>query len=78
MGREVRMVPNDWEHPRDKSGKYIPLHYRKSDWVSDGPPQHDVGVMPQWREEERNPYHSTQGALNHECCITKSNRIGLP
>jgi hypothetical protein len=56
MGREVRMVPKDWEHPRDKSGKYIPLHYRKEGWVSDGPPEHDVGFMPQWREEERTHY----------------------
>jgi hypothetical protein len=25
MGREVRMVPADWKHPKDESGKYIPL-----------------------------------------------------
>ena len=25
MGREVRMVPHGWEHPRDGSGQYIPL-----------------------------------------------------
>jgi hypothetical protein len=25
MGRKVRMVPPDWEHPRTKNGKYIPL-----------------------------------------------------
>ena len=25
MGREVRRVPADWEHPRDKRGNYIPL-----------------------------------------------------
>ena len=26
MGREVRMVPPDWEHPKDKNGHHIPLH----------------------------------------------------
>ncbi|KKM21704.1 hypothetical protein LCGC14_1632770 [marine sediment metagenome] len=25
MGREVRLVPADWEHPRDEHGKYKPL-----------------------------------------------------
>lgn len=25
MGREVRRVPPNWEHPRNGSGKYIPL-----------------------------------------------------
>jgi len=25
MGREVRMVPADWQHPQDDSGEYIPL-----------------------------------------------------
>jgi hypothetical protein len=25
MGREVRMVPKNWEHPKDEEGGYIPL-----------------------------------------------------
>lgn len=25
MGREVRMVPSDWQHPMDEHGEYIPL-----------------------------------------------------
>lgn len=25
MGREVRKVPANWEHPKDDSGRYIPL-----------------------------------------------------
>lgn len=25
MGREVRMVPPGWQHPKDENGKYIPL-----------------------------------------------------
>lgn len=26
MGREVRRVPADWQHPKDDNGRYIPLH----------------------------------------------------
>lgn len=25
MGREVRMVPKDWQHPKDATGEFIPL-----------------------------------------------------
>lgn len=25
MGREVRMVPADWQHPKDSKGNYIPM-----------------------------------------------------
>lgn len=25
MGREIRRVPPNWEHPRDKDGNYIPM-----------------------------------------------------
>jgi ribosome modulation factor len=25
MGRELRMVPSNWEHPKDADGRYIPL-----------------------------------------------------
>ena len=25
MGREIRNVPENWEHPLDASGEYIPL-----------------------------------------------------
>jgi len=28
MGRQVRMVPADWQHPKNADGKYIPLHGR--------------------------------------------------
>lgn len=28
MGRAVRMVPGDWEHPVDEKGNYIPLFYQ--------------------------------------------------
>lgn len=30
MGREVRRVPADWQHPKNDSGRYIPLHGRGS------------------------------------------------
>jgi hypothetical protein len=26
MGTEIRMVPENWEHPKDKLGHYIPLY----------------------------------------------------
>ncbi len=26
MGREIRRVPADWEHPRDAAGVYCPMH----------------------------------------------------
>jgi hypothetical protein len=26
MGREVRRVPQDWQHPKDNGGHYAPLH----------------------------------------------------
>ena len=28
MGREVRMVPENWQHPKDHLGRYIPLFGR--------------------------------------------------
>lgn len=28
MGREVRFVPKDWQHPTDENGRYIPLDGR--------------------------------------------------
>ena len=32
MGREVRMVTGDWQHPKDEKGHYIPLfdNYKKT------------------------------------------------
>ncbi len=26
MGREVRMVPANWKHPKNRSGSHVPLH----------------------------------------------------
>lgn len=41
MGREVRMVPVDWEHPRTSKadGRYLPLEH-----------------MPDWSPEDRTHY----------------------
>lgn len=40
MGREIRMVPAGWEHPKDERGRYRPLYdasYREAaeKWVSE-------------------------------------------
>ncbi len=40
MGREIRRVPPDWEHPRDEQGYYLPMHDRIFDdafeeWVKE-------------------------------------------
>jgi len=40
MGREIRMVPPNWEHPKDESGKYKPMYdhgFQSSanKWVAD-------------------------------------------
>lgn len=37
MGREVRRVPANWEHPKRENGRYIPLHggsvsQRQAEW----------------------------------------------
>ena len=38
MGRELRKVPKNWQHPRDRDGEYIPLlkaefyHVNLKDW----------------------------------------------
>lgn len=34
MGREVRMVPAGWEHPRDEHGHYKPLY--NEDYITEG------------------------------------------
>lgn len=65
MGRTARRVPADWQHPRDSRGEYIPLHesfpYNEEEvreglrdrWLYGKPPHYNVGVMPDWPEEQR-------------------------
>ena len=68
MGREVRMVPKNWEHPKDEKGNYIPMHtefpYEQSEveeglrdgWLCGEPPHYDVDVMPDFKPEEKTHY----------------------
>ncbi|NIS53103.1 MAG: hypothetical protein GWN94_18685 [Phycisphaerae bacterium] len=35
MGRELRMVPPDWEHPKDEKGHHIPLFCGYSDRLAE-------------------------------------------
>lgn len=65
MGREVRHVPADWQHPKDAGGNLLPLHERfcynaeeikeglRDGWLDDEPPNYGVGVMPDWPKSER-------------------------
>jgi len=67
MSREVRRVPKDWKHPKDKNGNYIPLlydydedlkswmeykeKYKKEEFSEEKPNPKDY--MPNWPKEER-------------------------
>lgn len=69
MGREVRMVPANWQHPKDKSGKYIPLFghsfareaanwdVESAKWNAGERPDYPRPVesdyMPDWPREQR-------------------------
>jgi hypothetical protein len=52
MGREVRMVPATWKHPKDAKGYYIPLYgysfsERLSEW-EEGNRQWNLGFIREW------------------------------
>lgn len=65
MGREVRRVPANWEHPKDENGHYIPMHqhfiYNENEveeglregWLIDEPPNYGCNLMPNWPDSER-------------------------
>ena len=65
MGREVRRVPADWQHPKDAKGNFIPMHeYFPFDeeeikeglaegWLTNTPPNYGWDVMPAWSDSER-------------------------
>lgn len=65
MGREVRRVPADWQHPRDENGHWIPMHQHfpynaeevaeglRDGWLKGEPPLYSIDVMPDWPEEQR-------------------------
>lgn len=68
MGREVRRVPADWQHPKDENDKYIPTHQvftynaeeieegLRDGWLENDPPHYGVSVMPDWPAEQRTHY----------------------
>jgi hypothetical protein len=46
MSREVRRVPRDWEHPKDESGHFKPLHEGYAQRLSEFEDmQHDKGLQ---------------------------------
>jgi hypothetical protein len=66
MGREVRRVPADWQHPQDATGRYITLfdggkydfhaaewdeEHQDEEWAGDRPDPSNY--MPNWPEAER-------------------------
>jgi len=65
MGREVRRVPANWEHPTGRDGRHIPMHkamlYEPAEveegirdgWLTDEPPHYGMDIMPDWPSEER-------------------------
>jgi len=61
MGREVRRVPPNWEHPKDEQGDYIPMHEQsyedaRDEWLKGladwKPSEHDGEDYWEW---EGNP-----------------------
>ncbi|MCW2195064.1 hypothetical protein AB7M45_007837 [Bradyrhizobium elkanii] len=50
MSRTVRRVPADWQHPRNSSGRYIPLAYALPDAPT---PYPAASYMPAWPTAER-------------------------
>jgi len=44
-------VPADWQHPKDESGAYIPLHDGKFA-PRDAERREDDGFMPSWTDEQ--------------------------
>lgn len=59
MGREVRRVPADWQHPKDKAGQFIPLFegHKFAEWLSDW----EKGAA-QWENGRARSYGPEAGA----------------
>ena len=56
MGREVRRVPADWEHPKDDHGRYAPLFggsfsSAAKDW-DEGKARWDAGERESWAKDQ--------------------------
>lgn len=57
MGREVRRVPADWQHPKNDSGNFIPLRggsfaLRDAEWM-EGWRQWQLGFRESWTDGEK-------------------------
>ena len=64
MGREVRMVPKDWRHPKSANGAYIPMYESfpfseeeienglKDGWLQNTPPHYGLNCMPKFPDSE--------------------------
>jgi hypothetical protein len=68
MGREVRMVPPTWEHPKDERGRYIPKYpwsyaQRAAEW-DEARAKWEAGDVPDYVDaESRNlPFDQWEGA----------------
>lgn len=74
MGREVRRVPKDWQHPKKENGNYIPLndgsrfikdfeHWNKeqSMWLNGFRTEWGGGVVPLTEDEKRMSYATWAG-----------------
>jgi len=69
MGRTVRMVPKDWQHPRDEKGKYIPLlgyDYEKclAEW-NEGAKKWAEGMREDYTNCGWKPLDGTEGAASY-------------
>lgn len=68
MGREVRRVPADWEHPKDAKGQHIPMYEHfpynaeevreglRDGWLKGEKKPYGLAVMPQWPKAKRTHY----------------------
>lgn len=70
MGREVRRVPADWQHPQDKKGYFIPLHGRsfKEDleqWLI-GEAKWKEGLREDWRTKGWKPLDEAERKMAWE------------
>ncbi|MEH6575658.1 MAG: hypothetical protein V7731_01145 [Amphritea sp.] len=61
MGREVRRVSANWQHPKDEQGNYIPLlddyYWAARDWLEgEGDQPQTDNYMPYWHNYQRTHY----------------------
>ena len=56
MGREIRRVPADWQHPKDERGHFIPMYEHfayNAEEIAEGSNYGCDVMMPQWPDAER-------------------------